>query len=48
MDPGAKFSQPIPSAWNGFVYTIKGKGSFGEILYHSIYTHRVQRLVNIV
>lgn len=29
MDPGAKFSQPIPSAWNGFVYTIKGKGSFG-------------------
>ena len=32
MDLGSKFSQPIPNAWNGFVYTLKGKGSFGKIL----------------
>lgn len=38
MDPGSKFSQPIPNGWNGFIYTLKGKGSFGKVLCH-LYIH---------
>lgn len=30
LDKGAKFNQPIPTEWNGFIYIIKGTGIFGD------------------
>ncbi|XP_065885740.1 uncharacterized protein [Dysidea avara] len=29
MEPGATLTQAIPEGWNGFIYTLKGKGLFG-------------------
>lgn len=36
MDPGSKLSQSIPNKWNGFIYTLKGKGSFGKHIHLEI------------
>ena len=33
MEPGATLTQAIPEGWNGFIYTLKGKGLFGKRLY---------------
>lgn len=29
LDPGATMTQPVPEAWNGFIYVIRGEGRFG-------------------
>ena len=29
VDPGASFSQQIPSHWNSFIYILNGSGLFG-------------------
>lgn len=29
LNKGSRFSQPIPTGWNAFLYVIEGEGSFG-------------------
>jgi len=31
LEPAAKMTQAVPEGWNGFIYTLKGKGLFGKI-----------------
>ncbi|CAI5965153.1 unnamed protein product [Closterium sp. NIES-65] len=30
LDPGAHLAQPLPTAWNAFIYTLSGSASIGE------------------
>ncbi|CAI5535643.1 unnamed protein product [Closterium sp. Naga37s-1] len=30
LDPGAHLAQPLPTAWNAFIYTLSGAASIGE------------------
>ncbi|CAI5529357.1 unnamed protein product [Closterium sp. Naga37s-1] len=30
LDPGAHLAQPLPTAWNAFIYTLSGTASIGE------------------
>lgn len=39
MQPGATLHQAVPEGWNGFVYTLKGQGTFGTESAESVGAH---------
>lgn len=44
LSPGASFNQEVPEGWNGFVYTLSGKGTFGSEDADSVGAHHTLEL----
>ena len=48
MEPGAKLTQAIPEGWNGFIYTLKGKGLFGKRYTLYLFTKLDNRFISLI